>query len=365
MFTFGRMDAATSASSQGSARLCQAYPFVSASDFRQIAIGRETGKPERLFRAAVSAFCALPRPSRREIAQLEDLTLPLFDKVSVEARRYVSAALSETEYAPPGLVRRLSDESVDIAAPLLIRSPVLSDVALIALIGRHGLPHARAIARRPNLNQTIADLIRVLKRPRLVYPETTEQVEVPFATATAATTIDAVQDTPNIPAPGELAENVRRRLRSMMTPNTAHQSTSTEGQTRAPAYERLKSTALTGNGTFFQTALADALEIDFQTARSITEKSGYSSLIDALKALDLPEEQAFLLSATTFPGQFAHAEAIRLFLERYRLLHRDVALDRVRDWKAAAVGASIRGNADRLQPKPGAAGSKGDQLRAS
>lgn len=337
---------------------------MSASDFRQIAIGRETGKPERLFRAAVSAFCALPRPSRREIAQLEDLTLPLFDKVSVEARRYVSAALSETEYAPPGLVRRLSDESVDIAAPLLVRSPVLSDVALIALIGRHGLPHARAIARRPDLNQTIADLIRVLERPRLVYPEATEPDQVPVAAATA-TTIDAAQDTSDRPAPGELAENVRRRLRSMMAPNAAHQSAPSEGQTRASNYERLKATALTGNGTFFQTALADALEIDFQTARAITEKSGYSSLIDALKALDLPEDQAFLLAATTFPGQFAHAEAIRLFLERYRLLHRDVALDRVRDWKAAAVAASIRGNAARLQPQPGAAGSKNDQLRAS
>lgn len=335
---------------------------MSASDFRQIAIGRETGKPERLFRAAVSAFCALPRPSRREIAQLEDLTLPLFDKVSVDARRYVSAALSETEYAPLGLVRRLSDESVDIAAPLLIRSPALSDVALIALIGRHGLPHARAIARRPGLNQTIADLIRVLERPRLVYPETTGQDQAPAAAATASATVDTSQDTPKAPAAGELAENVRRRLRSMMAPNAAHHASPSEVQARTPAYERLKSTALTGNGTFFQTALADALEIDFQTARAITEKSGYSSLIDALKALDLPEEQAFLLAATTFPSQFAHAEAIRLFLERYRLLHRDVALDRVRDWKAAAVGASIRGNAGR---KPGAAGSNGDQLRAS
>lgn len=329
---------------------------MSASDFRQIAIGRETGKPERLFRAAVSAFCALPRPSRREIAQLEDLTLPLFDKVSVEGRRFVAAALSESEYAPPGLVRRLCDESVDIAAPLLIRSPVLSDVTLIALIGRHGLPHARAIARRPNLNTAIADLIRVLERPRLVHPENATQ-ETAAVIETSSTATAPAPDVSSDLVPGQLAENVRRRLRSMMAPNAPQQSVSNEGLPRAPAYDRLKTTALTGNSTFFQTALADALEIDFQTARTITEKSGYSSLIDALKALDLPEEQAFLLAATTFPGQFAHAEAIRLFLERYRLLHRDVALDRVRDWKAASVGARIRSNAERLQPKPRPDGS--------
>lgn len=319
---------------------------MSGSDFRQIAIRRETGKPERLFRAAVSAFCALPRPSRREITQLEDLTLPLFDKVSVEARRFVAAALSESEYAPLGLVRRLCDESVDIAAPLLIRSPVLSDVALIALIGRHGLPHARAISRRPNLNPAIADLIRVLERPRLVHPEG-EAPSAPAASAPAAAAPIEGTIADSGLAPGDLAENIRHRLRSMMAPNASTDQPAGEAP-RGDAYQRLKATALTGNNTFFQTALADALDIDFQTARAITEKSGYSSLIDAMKALDLPEEQAFLLTSATFPGQFAHTESIRLFLERYRTLHRDVALDRVRDWKAASVGARIRANAARL-----------------
>lgn len=282
----------------------------------------------------------------------------------MEARRYVAAALSESEYAPPGLVRRLCDESVDIAAPLLIRSPILSDVALIALIGRHGLPHARAIARRPNLNNAIADLIRVLERPRLVYPGIAAQEQATAVVETGSAVAAPTPDRPRDPAPGELAENVRRRLRSMMAPNAQHQPGSDEEQEPAPAYDKLKATALTGNDTFFQTALANALDIDFQTARAITEKSGYSSLIDALKALDLAEEQAFLLASTIFPGQFAHAESIRLFLERYRVLHRDVALDRVRDWKAASVGARIRSNAERLKPKPRVAGSKGE-LRAS
>ncbi|WP_269932222.1 hypothetical protein [Aminobacter sp. HY435] len=322
---------------------------MSASDFRQIAIRRETGKPERLFRAAVSAFCALPRPSRREITQLEDLTLPLFDNVSVEARRFVAAALSESEYAPLGLVRRLCDESVDIAAPLLIRSPVLSDVALIALIGRHGLPHARAILRRPNLNPAIADLIRILERPRLVHPDGDAQLSPSVAMPAAPEAVPGTIADSGL-APGELADNIRRRLRSMMAPNAPSSPALPAGEAtpRAGAYQRLKTTALTGNNTFFQTALADALDIDFPTARAITEKSGYSSLIDALRALDLPEEQAFLLTSATFPGQFAHAESIRLFLERYRVLHRDVALDRVRDWKAASVGARIRANGARL-----------------
>jgi uncharacterized protein (DUF2336 family) len=140
----------------------RAYP-VTASDFQGIAFGSDASKAERLFRASVSAFCTLTRPSRREITQLEDLTLPLYDAVSVEARRYVAAALSECAEAPAKLVERLTNDRVEVAAPLLARSAMLTDVDLIALIGKHGLPHARAIARRAELNPTIMQLIRALE----------------------------------------------------------------------------------------------------------------------------------------------------------------------------------------------------------
>ena len=46
---------------------------VSSSEFRQILLQPDTARGDRLLRAAISAFCALARPSRREIAQIEDL----------------------------------------------------------------------------------------------------------------------------------------------------------------------------------------------------------------------------------------------------------------------------------------------------
>lgn len=311
---------------------------VSSSDFRQIAIRTEAGKAERLFRAAVSAFCSLTRPSRREIAQLEDLTLPLFDGVSVESRRYVAAALSECEYAPTALVRRLAEEPVETAAPLLIRSNALSDIDLIALIGRHGLPHARAIARRKELNPTIADLIRALERPTLVKtrpPETvTRLAPKPEPVAKADT---------GRPAPGHAEEDARRRLRSMMRPTGDSADVNTFlGQ---PAYVKLRETALTGNAAFFQTALADALHIDFATARSVTGQSSYAALLAALRALDLSEDRAFLIAVAVYPGEFPHPQAIRLFLDRYRLMHREAALDKVRAWKAETLSRAIHSNA--------------------
>ncbi|RJT33462.1 DUF2336 domain-containing protein [Mesorhizobium waimense] len=312
---------------------------MSSSDFRQIAIRAEAGKAERLFRAVVSAFCSLTRPSRREIAQLEDLTLPLFDEVSVESRRYVAAALSECEYAPNALVRRLAEEPVDTAAPLLIRSRALSDIDLIALIGRHGLPHARAIARRKDLNPTISDLIKALEKPTLVRmrPPQTIVTAMP-AKEVAANAAGAETQEP----PGNAAENARRRLRAMMRPDAAGKDACVNPFLGQASYAKLRETALTGNAAFFQTALADALDIDFQTARSLIEQSSYAALLTALKALDISEDRAFLIAVAVYPSEFPHPQAIRLFLDRYRLLHREAALDRVRGWKAETLSRAIR-----------------------
>ncbi|BCG81462.1 hypothetical protein [Mesorhizobium sp. 113-3-3] len=315
---------------------------MSSSDFRQIAIRTESGKAERLFRAAVSAFCSLTRPSRREIGQLEDLTLPLFDDVSVESRRYVAAALSECEYAPAALVRRLCEEPVDIAAPLLIRSRAVSDIDLIALIGRHGLPHARAIARRKDLNPTIADLIRALERPTLVR---VREADVQAPTAPAAITANAEmagESATNQQSPGIAAENARRRLRSMMRTGDEASAAKVDAFPGSDTYVKLRETALTGNAAFFQTALADALDIDFSTARSLTASQNYASLLAALRSLDFSEDRAFLITVAIYPGLFPHPQAIRTYLDRYRLLHRDVALDRVRGWKAEALSRMVR-----------------------
>ncbi|RUV59385.1 hypothetical protein EOA88_33965, partial [Mesorhizobium sp. M5C.F.Ca.IN.020.14.1.1] len=70
------------------------------------------------------------------------------------------------------------------------------------------------------------------------------------------------------------------------------------------------------------------------------------SLLAALRALDFGEERAFLITAAVYPAEFPHPQAIRIFLDRYRLLHRDAALDRLRGWKAIRNAGPISANAD-------------------
>ena len=336
---------------------------VSSADFREIAVSGDVGKAERLFRAAVSAFCSLTRPSRRDATQLDDLTLPLFDMVSVESRRYVAAALSECEIAPMELVRRLCDEHVSVCAPLLVRSRALGDVDLIALIGKHGVSHARAIARRPILNLAISHLAKALEGAVSAQP-------APVAASEPASGPDASADATlaGTGRRGQASEEIRHRLRMMMRP----EFDGYEGATIRPIAEpscfaKLRDTAMTGNLTFFQTALADALKLNFRTARTITETSSHSPLMVALRALDLSEEQAFLVASAVSPQQFPHPEAIRLFLDRYRALGHDMALERVRGWKVEMVATWINENVH--APRPGnsdrpATGTADGRLRA-
>lgn len=354
-----------------------------SSDFRQIADRSLPARTDRLFRAAVYAYCALPRPSRRETLQLEDLVLPLFDSVSTESRRYVAAVLSELPNPPRTLLRRLCEGPVDVAAPLLIRSPALSDIDLLAVISRHGLAHARAIARRKDLNPAIANLIRVLDRPARTEEAPSPPAQHADADVHPEKQIPAMAD-PELPPPTDLpastnltptnpaptnAEAVRSRLRSMMLPagDPAPRSAILEAERlpRPAAYGRLRATALTGNAAFFQTALADALGIGFRQAKAIAGSSTYAELILALRALDIDTEGALLVVLAVYPAMFGHAESVRLFVDRYELCHREKARDRLRGWRAETLADAMAGAAT---AKSGANGNKpfrDDRLRAS
>lgn len=303
---------------------------MSFSDFRQIAARTETGRAERLFRAAISAFCSLTRPSRREIAQLDDLTLPLFNEVSAEGLRFAAAALSECESAPPALIKRLSEAEVGIAAPLLTRSPALSDVDLISLIGRHGLPHARAIARRKSLHPAIASLIRALER------QTAPNSAARVRTASPAE-LRVVEEQPaKVSTPGKAEEETRKRLREIMLERAPAVAA------HAELYARLRDTALSGNSALFQTALADALGIDFAAARAMATSSDYSSLLVGLRTLDMPEAEAFLIASSIYPRLTPQQQSIRLFLDRYRQLNREEASRKVARWSNRSVKSEAK-----------------------
>ena len=320
---------------------------VTASDFHDIVVRRDAGKAGRLFRASISAFCSLTRPSRREALQLDDLTLPLFDMVSVEARRFVAAALSECGVVPPELHARLVDQPVEVSAPLLVRSPHLGNVDLIALIGRHGLGHARAIARRKELDPAIGHLIRALESAASIAAETAAN-HPPAAERREAMPKPEGAGVP----PGAAAEGLRKGLRDIML-NSQRDSEKPAANRQADTdFIRLRDAALTGESAFLTTALAETLKLNLATARALPTAGGLSSLLAAFRSLDFSEERAFMLVSAMLPGQFPHPESMRLFLERYHALDPETARERVRGWKLEMVANWIQWQSANTRNRP-------------
>jgi uncharacterized protein (DUF2336 family) len=75
-------------------------------------------------------------------------------------RARLADRVADLAHAPAGLVRRLAfDEDLDVASPVLERSPVLGDDDLLALIGARGPEHLAAIARRRSLPEPVTEAL--------------------------------------------------------------------------------------------------------------------------------------------------------------------------------------------------------------
>ncbi|WP_173931125.1 hypothetical protein [Chelativorans sp. Marseille-P2723] len=293
---------------------------MSDTDFRHISFGQGLRNCEHVFRAALSAYCTLDRPTSYETAQLDDLAIGLFDAVPSEARRFAAAVLCDAAPAPPRLLRRLCDEPVEISAPLLLRSRALSDVDLIALISKHGLGHARIIARRNGLNPVIATLIRAL-------------------VARAETAQEALgAEAPVQQEDGSLDE-IRRRLRKLMQEEheksdaDVNEATVSARLTTRDKFIALRESALASEGSRFTAALASALRLPPECARNLASGTTYSQLLVGLRAMELTPEEAFLLTALKFPAQVTHRSAIKNFLDRYESIDLATALRKVAEWR--------------------------------
>ncbi len=281
---------------------------MSSAIFRQLASGGEAQRSDRLFRAAVSAFASLTRPTRREINQLDDLALPLFEHVRVETRRYAAAVLCECASPPPGLLRKLSNEPVSISAPLLVRSQAFTDTDLIGLIAQHGLSHARVIARRANLNPAITALIRALSA------QTDSAAPVTFARSTA-------EDI------GSLGEGVRNRLRHMA--RAANASGTVRDRNTA-----LVDAARSGSIEAFATILAGRLAIPLALAMEIVgDQTSSERLMIALRALGLEDAEAYLMTATLHRDHLLDRFTIQRFVERYRAIRHETVQAQVGFWR--------------------------------
>jgi uncharacterized protein (DUF2336 family) len=101
------------------------------------------------------AECA--RPEIQEL--LRGLFLDLVSSAEQAIRLRLSKTLADVAWAPHDLIRLLAHDEIEIARPVLAKSPVLTDADLIRLLLEASIEHRIEVARRPALSADVAAAI--------------------------------------------------------------------------------------------------------------------------------------------------------------------------------------------------------------
>jgi uncharacterized protein (DUF2336 family) len=100
------------------------------------------------------------RYSGAEIALFDDVLTQLAAEIETQARARLAQRLATLPDSPPGLIRRLAfDDAIQVAAPVLVSSPQLSDADLVENAATKSQDHLYAIAQRFKLSEAVTDVL--------------------------------------------------------------------------------------------------------------------------------------------------------------------------------------------------------------
>jgi uncharacterized protein (DUF2336 family) len=95
-----------------------------------------------------------------QIGVFDEVLIRLLNCVGASALAELSSALADCAAPPERTARQLAHhDNPAVAGPLLARSPILVDADLIKIAKSRSQQHLVAVASRPNLNETLTDLV--------------------------------------------------------------------------------------------------------------------------------------------------------------------------------------------------------------
>lgn len=254
--------------------------------------------------AAVTAFTTLHRPARQDRAQIDLLIRPHLDQLGKAALQQISVQLSSSAHAPVQLLHAIAMLPVAISAPLILRSPLLTDDFLDYLVEETGEEHRQVVLARSGRREP-ADLATSALRDKLSELHLAERRRpVPSFTWEDVVGAVCVGHDVSLPASTE----------------TAPDST-------------LIALALSANPAFLHTRIADMLDLPLDlVAHAMSEpESGETTALLKAAGLDTATGlSVILIAARTDLGD---VERVRMLHARYRALGEDDARQTVAGWK--------------------------------
>lgn len=134
-----------------------------AASLEEIARALDGRDPEARARSAdrvADLFVAQAQSfNDKHVALFDQVIGLLADAIEMRARARLAEKLADVPNAPPGVMRRLANDDIAVARPVLARSARLSDADLIAAARARGRDHMLAISERANLSDSVTDVL--------------------------------------------------------------------------------------------------------------------------------------------------------------------------------------------------------------
>ena len=97
--------------------------------------------------------------NERERELMREILRRLTRDVEMAIRIALAERLAEDTTAPHDLILLLVDDSIEVARPLILNSPLLTESDVLQLIAEAGLDHQEAVAARPHIGEPITDAL--------------------------------------------------------------------------------------------------------------------------------------------------------------------------------------------------------------
>jgi uncharacterized protein (DUF2336 family) len=126
----------------------------------QLAVNPQGTSREEIYLAVASLYRIQGTGlNPRERSLMHEILRRLTRDVEMAIRIALAERIADDASAPVELVLLLVDDAIEVARPLLLRSPLLSDEDLLRLIAQMSDAHHEAVAARPHIGEPVTDVL--------------------------------------------------------------------------------------------------------------------------------------------------------------------------------------------------------------
>ena len=115
---------------------------------------------EEIYLAVASLYrVQAPHLNSRERELMQEILRHLTRNVEMAIRIALAERLADDSTAPHELILLLADDSIEVARPIILRSPLLTDRDVLEMIAEANVPVQEAVAARANITEMVTEAL--------------------------------------------------------------------------------------------------------------------------------------------------------------------------------------------------------------